>query len=83
IERILADHDLRGEELLGFGDGFVEIEEIKRVGGVAVAVASDEVNRRGINAWKRDRLVRAGADIVIPEYRDRDRLLNFLFDAGA
>src|SRR5262249_19534275 len=44
VERILRSHGLRGEELLGFGDGFVEIEEVKRVGGVAVAVASDEVN---------------------------------------
>ncbi len=79
IERILADNQLRGEELLGFGDGFVEIEEIKRAGGVAVAVASDEVKRQGVNAWKRDRLIRAGADLVIPEYRERDRLLEFLF----
>src|SRR5262249_49238366 len=45
IERILRDHQLAGEELLGFGDGFVEIEEVRRVGGVAVAVASDEVKR--------------------------------------
>jgi phosphoglycolate phosphatase-like HAD superfamily hydrolase len=79
IEQIIRDHGLRGEELLGFGDGFVEIEEIKRVGGVAVAVASDEVKRAGINAWKRERLVRAGADIVIPDYRSRDRLLRYLF----
>jgi hypothetical protein len=57
----------------------VEIEEIKRVGGVAVAVASDEVKRSGINAWKRDRLVRAGADMVIPEYRCREALLEYLF----
>src|SRR6185437_14639123 len=48
IDRILRENDLHGDELLGFGDGFVEIEEIKRVGGVAVAVASDEVNRRGV-----------------------------------
>jgi phosphoglycolate phosphatase-like HAD superfamily hydrolase len=79
IEQILHRHNLRGEELLGFGDGFVEIEEIKRVGGVAVAVASDEVRRAGINAWKRDRLLRAGADIVIPEYRRGEKLLEFLF----
>jgi phosphoglycolate phosphatase len=78
IERILGDHGLRGEELLGFGDGFVEIEEVKRVGGVAVAVASDEVNRRGVNVWKRDRLVKAGADIVIPEYRQLHTLLDYL-----
>jgi phosphoglycolate phosphatase len=79
IERMLDEHGLRGEELLGFGDGFVEIEEIKRVGGVAVAVASDEVKRTGINHWKRERLVRAGADIVIPEYRRHERLLEYLF----
>jgi phosphoglycolate phosphatase len=79
IERILNEHQLHGEELLGFGDGFVEIEEIKQVGGVAVAVASDEVKRRGIHAWKRDRLVRAGADIVIADYRQQERLLPYLF----
>ncbi|MCI0459702.1 MAG: HAD family hydrolase [Gemmataceae bacterium] len=79
IENILRDHGLRGEELLGFGDGFVEIEEIKKVGGVAVAVASDEVTRRGVNAWKRQRLIRAGADVVIPEYRQHERLLRWLF----
>lgn len=78
IEKILADHHLHGKELLGFGDGFVEIEGIKRVGGVAVAVASDEVNRRGVNAWKRERLIQAGADIVIPDYRQQQRLLDWL-----
>jgi phosphoglycolate phosphatase len=79
IEKILKAHQLCGAELLGFGDGFVEIEEVKRVGGVAVAVASDEVRRRGVNAWKRDRLIRAGADIVIPDYRCRATLLGYLF----
>jgi phosphoglycolate phosphatase len=78
IERILAENNLRGEELLGFGDGFVEIEEVKRVGGVAIAVASDEVKRAGIHTWKRDRLVRAGADVVIGDYRCLDRLAQLL-----
>ena len=82
IDRLLAENDLRGEELLGFGDGFVEIEEVKRVGGVAVAVASDEANRQGVDAWKRERC-RAGADIVIPEYRRHRRLLDFLFDPNS
>jgi phosphoglycolate phosphatase-like HAD superfamily hydrolase len=82
IERILRDNRLGGDELLGFGDGFVEIEEVRRVGGVAVAVASDEVKRCGVNAWKRDRLVRAGADVVIAEYRRHERLLAYLFANG-
>lgn len=81
IERIILEHGLQGEQLLGFGDGFVEIEEIKRAGGVAVAVASDEVHRRGINHWKRNRLVQAGADLVIPEYRRQEDLVRFLFDS--
>lgn len=82
IEKILREEGLHGEELLGFGDGFVEIEEVRKAGGVAVAVASDEVARCGVNAWKRDRLVRAGADVVIPEYRGADRLLAWLFAEG-
>jgi phosphoglycolate phosphatase-like HAD superfamily hydrolase len=80
IDRILRENNLHGAELLGFGDGFVEIEEVRGVGGVAVAVASDEVHRRGVNAWKRERLVRAGADVVIPEYRRHERLLEWLLE---
>ena len=79
IERILRDHGLGGHELLGFGDGFVEIEEVKKVGGVAIAVASDETRRVGVNLWKRNRLLQAGADVVIPEYRQQERLLAYLF----
>src|SRR5260370_29962322 len=47
VEQIIREHGLHGEELLGFGDGFVEIEEVRRAGGVAGAVGSDEVTRRG------------------------------------
>ena len=82
IDKILNDNGLRGEELLGFGDGFVEIEEVKGAGGVAVAVASNETERRGVNAWKRDRLLRAGADMVIPDYRRHEALLRYLFADG-
>jgi phosphoglycolate phosphatase len=83
IDRILRENNLRGDELLGFGDGFVEIEEIKRVGGTAVAVASDEAKREGIHPWKRERLIRAGADVVIGDFRVADRLEKMLFEARA
>ncbi|MCX8038868.1 MAG: HAD family hydrolase [Candidatus Sumerlaeia bacterium] len=82
-QMLIADmfrrHGLRGPQLLAFGDGFVEIENTKEFGGVAIGVASDEVRRCGINQWKRDRLVRAGADIIIPEYRQHAVLLEYLF----
>jgi phosphoglycolate phosphatase-like HAD superfamily hydrolase len=82
IDRILSENHLCGEELLGFGDGFVEIEEIKRVGGVAVGVASDEVRRQGINDWKRRRLIQAGADIIIGDYRHGPELSAWLWNQG-
>jgi phosphoglycolate phosphatase len=69
---------VQGHQLLAFGDGFVEIEETRRAGGVAVGVASDEEARRGVNAWKRARLIRAGADIIIGGYRQQDELLALL-----
>jgi phosphoglycolate phosphatase-like HAD superfamily hydrolase len=81
IDQIIEQHDLHGAELIAFGDGFVEIEEVKKVGGVAVAVASDEVKRQGINRWKRDRLVQAGADVVIADYRRLDWLMSYFFGA--
>lgn len=78
IDRIIADTGVKGEELLGFGDGYVEIEETRRVGGVAVGVASEEEKRHGINQWKRQRLIRAGADIIAADYRNQDELLAIL-----
>jgi phosphoglycolate phosphatase len=81
IERILAENKVDGTELLGFGDGYVEIHNIKAVGGIAVAVASDEAGRSGQpDLWKRDRLIGAGADLVIPDYREHKALIRFLWN---
>jgi phosphoglycolate phosphatase-like HAD superfamily hydrolase len=75
IDRIIRDTGVAGREIVAFGDGFVEIEEVKRVGGLAVGVASNEVERSGINDWKRNRLISAGADLIIGDYRHIDELL--------
>ncbi len=80
IERILRENEVEGSSLLGFGDGYVEIENLKSVGGVAVAVASDEAGRSGKpDAWKRDRLIGVGADLVIPDFREAGPLVAYLF----
>ncbi len=79
IEEMLRTHDLRGPELLGLGDGFVEIENTKAAGGTAIGVASDEARREGINEWKRRRLIGAGADIIIPDFREHEALLAYLW----
>jgi phosphoglycolate phosphatase-like HAD superfamily hydrolase len=81
IERILAENRVDGSELLGFGDGYVEIQNVKAVGGIAVAVASDEAGRSGKpDMWKRDRLIGAGADLVIPDYREHRALIRYLWN---
>ena len=80
IERIIAKDRLDGPEFVAFGDGFVEIEETKRVNGIAVGVASNEATRTGINEWKRRRLIEAGADIIVPDFRQHQQLVAYLFD---
>ncbi len=78
IARILQDHALRGPELVTFGDGFVEIENTVTAGGVAVGVATDEESLAGVDAWKRERLVRAGAHLIVPDLREYGALLRYL-----
>jgi phosphoglycolate phosphatase len=84
IERILRENQVPGEQLLAFGDGYVEILNTKEVGGLAVAVASDEANNGSgeFDAWKRNRLQEVGADVVIPDFRDAIPLLRCVLDSA-
>ena len=82
IQKILTDFNLSGSELLIIGDGYVEIENAKAVGAIAVGVASVEDNVYNMNADKRERLIRAGADIIIPDFREGAKLLDYLFNAS-
>lgn len=80
IDRLLSENNIPGEQLLSFGDGYVEIENTKQVGGLAVAVASDEANNGSgrMDEWKRDRLSGVGADLIIPDFRDAAPLLELI-----
>lgn len=81
IERLLTENAVSGQDLVGFGDGYVEIENVRAVDGLAIAVASDEAGRSGRpDAWKRARLIEVDADIVIPDFTDARHLCNFLWD---
>jgi phosphoglycolate phosphatase-like HAD superfamily hydrolase len=79
IQRIIASAECEGPAFLGFGDGYVEIENVKEVGGVAVGVATAEPECRAVDEWKRRRLVGVGADFIIPNFLCRDQLLGALF----
>ena len=80
IESIFADNDVGGARLLGFGDGYVELQNVKRVGGTAIGVASDESGRSGKpDAWKRDRLIGVGADVVVPDFSEYKQLIAYVW----
>ena len=79
IERMIRENRLSGAELIGFGDGYVEIENVREAGGFAIGVATNERERKGIDEWKRERLIRAGANLIIPDYREVGELEEQLF----
>jgi len=78
IERIIRERALSGPQFATFGDGPVEIRETRKRNGIAVGVASDEVRRFGLNAAKRSRLIRAGADIIVPDFSQLENLTRLL-----
>ena len=78
IKDIIREHHLTGAELVSFGDGFVEIELVADIGGYAVGVATDEVRKKGVNEHKRQRLLVAGASMIIPDFSGADRLVDRL-----
>jgi phosphoglycolate phosphatase len=82
IQRILSTTDVAGDQILGFGDGYVEIEEVKQVGGVTVGVATTEPECRVVDDWKRQRLIGVGADYIVPNYLCHDELVAMLFSNG-
>jgi phosphoglycolate phosphatase len=82
IQRLISEAGVQGDQFLGFGDGYVEIENIKEVGGVAVGVAGAEPECHVVDEWKRRRLAGVGADYIITNFLCREQLLQLLFANG-
>jgi phosphoglycolate phosphatase-like HAD superfamily hydrolase len=80
MEKLMAEENFTGENLIAIGDGAAEIKAAKVLGGLAVAICSDEAeNGSGkIDAHKRTTLLEAGADAVIADYREPEALLKIL-----
>ena len=79
IKRLISGFEIKGDDLLGFGDGFVEIKNVKDVGGIAVGLATAEPDCLVVDEWKRQRLVGVGVDFIIPNFLAREELLGRLF----
>jgi len=80
IDDIIRENNLRGNELLVIGDGPVEIKECRKAQGIAIGIASDEIRRFGLNSDKRSRLIKSGAQIIIPDFSQKNHLINLLFN---
>jgi phosphoglycolate phosphatase-like HAD superfamily hydrolase len=68
MRNILNSTGFKGEQFLAFGDGYVEIQNVKDVGGTAVGVATREPECREFDTWKCERLAGVGADCLVPNY---------------
>jgi phosphoglycolate phosphatase-like HAD superfamily hydrolase len=79
IDQIMTENNLSGPELIVVGDGPVELRECRKRGGIAVGVASDEIRRHGLNPEKRTRLIKAGAQAIVPDFSGWHDLLDLLF----
>jgi len=78
IRQILEENNIKGEDIISFGDGYVEVQLVNEIGGYTVAVATNEAERKGVNPWKRERLLKAKADAVIPDFAEAKRLFDFV-----
>lgn len=79
VGQVIERHSLSPAELLVVGDGQVEIAVAKKHGGVALGVASTEVGDGVVNRQKRAMLVKAGADLIVPDFSDYQPLAGYLF----
>jgi rfaE bifunctional protein kinase chain/domain len=75
VDRIILENDLSGRQFATFGDGPVEMRETRKSGGLSIGVASDEVRRFGWNIVKRSRLIKAGANLIVPDFSQLPALL--------
>ena len=69
---------IAGSELCVIGDGKVEIKLGRENGARTLGVASDEIAQCGVNNEKRIRLINAGADAIVGDFCDLDKILEFL-----
>jgi phosphoglycolate phosphatase-like HAD superfamily hydrolase len=81
-EKVIADlmenEGLSGADFAVIGDGKVEIRLGAEAGARTVGLASDEEHLCGVNPVKRERLIKAGADVICGDFNELDELLSFL-----
>jgi phosphoglycolate phosphatase-like HAD superfamily hydrolase len=78
LVRHLLQERYNPEELVAFGDGFVEINEVSKSAGLAVGVATDEPECLQVDEGKRRHLIAAGANYIIPNYTSLSEIVDLV-----
>jgi phosphoglycolate phosphatase-like HAD superfamily hydrolase len=68
VGKVIEWHALAPDQLLVVGDGQVEISVARKYGGFALGVASTEEPTGSVNKEKREMLIKAGADAIVPDF---------------
>lgn len=77
---MLSRQKAPGSSLLNIGDGYVETRLTKDRGGLAIGIAYDHDKPGQYNPWRKEQLLRAGVDIILPDLQQSDLLLKWLLD---
>lgn len=76
--KILAEEKVDMSKMVIFGDGPVEMRVARDNGALAFGVLSNEVRRYGRNEAKHERLLHAGADIMVGDFLEYQKIADFL-----
>lgn len=79
LARLVQEHALGPGELVAFGDGAEEIRLCKQHHGIAIGLARDTLHEGQIDPASRPRLIQAGADVIIADFRTHTEILEYLF----
>jgi phosphoglycolate phosphatase-like HAD superfamily hydrolase len=79
IKMIIEKNQLHPSEILVTGDGIVELENAREFGGIALGVYTTETNQYDMNKRKRERLIHAGAHLLMPDFTYYRELIDFLY----
>ena len=77
MAQLLGSENLHGDEVAVIGDGKVEIRLGCEAGARTIGLATNE-REGGVDTVKRERLIKAGADIIAGDFTEKEALLAFL-----
>ncbi len=82
FRRVARELGLGEGEMVVFGDGSEEIRLAKEMGGLAIALAHDGAGSAGVEAGQRERLIAAGAHVIVADLRPCGAITDYLFSTS-